>query len=183
MTKIRPDTRDAIIEAGFQLLNQRPASTLEEIANLAGVGRATLHRHFSSRDALMKALAQTATRELDEAVEEAVTHALSHTQGLRLAMSAMIPLATRQWFLIHQHVEISDEVSTAHEKDMVELRESIEAAKQEGTFDPAIPTSWIIETYQSLIYSAWVMVRDGECTPKQASELAWRTLEQGLKAK
>ena len=182
MKKIRPNTRDAILEAAFQVLNRQPSASLEDIAKVAGVGRATLHRHFSSRDDLMATLMQTANNELNHAVEAAVANALSYTQALRLALDAMIPLADRQWFLLHQNVEESAELAASWENDMDELRTSIEAAKREGSFDPAVPTPWILETYLSLIYSAWTMVRDGECTPKQAGELAWRTLQQGLKA-
>jgi len=181
MNKIRPDTRDAILEAAFQVFNERPAASLEDVAKAAGVGRATLHRHFSSRSDLMLALANTATTELNEAIEIAVTDAKSHTEGLRLALVAMIPLASRQWFLMHEKLDEDPQLLASYEKDLEELKTSIEAAKGEGTFAPDVPATWILEAYQALIYSAWTMVRDGECTSRQAAELAWRTLVNGLK--
>ena len=99
MTQIRPTTRDAIIEAAFAVLNLNPGASLAEVADHAGVGRATLHRHFASREVLMSALSETAQEELEAAVKTATETAQSHTEGLQLALEAIIPLAGRQWFL------------------------------------------------------------------------------------
>ena len=57
----------------------------------------------------------------------------------------------------------------------------IDHVKAEGTFDPHIPSPWIAAAYENLIYAAWILVRDGEATPKQAADFAWRSLTSGLK--
>ncbi len=181
MTKIRPTSREAIIEAGFEVFSRNPGASLEEVAKRAGVGRATLHRHFPSREKLMIGLARIANEELDEAVEVATADATSHTQGLKQALSAMIPLADRQWFLTHEPVDEDEEVRSAYRTGRDELAAEIDAARQEGTFASDIPTIWLVEVYENLIYTAWTLVRNGDATAGQASDLAWRTLTQGLK--
>ena len=129
----------------------------------------------------MVALAQAALEELNAAVEEAVVDATSHTDGLRRALAAIIPLANRQWFLAHEPVESDPGIAAAYKADMDELYAEIEAARAEETFADDVPTKWIAETYENLIYGAWTLVRDGDATPKQAADLAWRTLTTGLK--
>ena len=181
MTKIRPDTRTAIIEAGFQVLNARPGASLGDIADHAGVGRATLHRHFASREALIHALALTAMEELNAAVDVATVNATSHGQGLRLALEAIVPLGERQAFLEREHAIQDETLVAAYQQDMDELRASIEAARDEGVFAPDVPTEWIAQSFNALIYAAWDMVREQQATPKQAADLAWRTLTSGLK--
>ena len=181
MKKIKPSSRDAILEAAFRLFNDKPGASLAEVAELAGVGRATLHRHFTSRETLMVALAHAAQKELNEAIETAVADAESHTDGLRLALEATIPLANRQWFLAHEPVDSDPEVARAYAADMRELATEIEKARAEGTFAEDIPTNWISIAYENLIYAAWTMVRNGDATPKQAADLAWNTLTCGLK--
>ena len=181
MDTIKPTSQAAILEAAFQTFSDRPGASLADVAARAGVGRATLHRHFSSREALMTALARAATAELNEAVDAAVADATSHTDGLRLALVAIIPLAQRQWFLAHELAVLQDPgVAAAYDADRSELCAAIDAAKAEGTFDPAVPTRWIAEAYDGLIYAAWEMVRDGDLTAGQAADLAWDTLTQGL---
>ena len=180
MSKIRPDTRIAILEAGFQVFSTDPSASLGDVADHAGVGRATLHRYFASREILMIALAKQAMAELNEAVDAATANAESHTHGLRLALDAIIPLANRQAFLANQPVDDDPEIAAAYQADLAELRDEIDAARGEGLFSPDVPTEWIAQTYDALIYAAWQMVRDGHATPRQASGLAWRTLTLGL---
>ncbi|MDX8351061.1 TetR/AcrR family transcriptional regulator [Cognatiyoonia sp. IB215182] len=181
MTEIRPSTRDAIIEAAFAVFSENQAASLGDVAQRAGVGRATLHRHFPGRAELMRALAKTALAELEAAVEQATAHAESYEEGFRLSLMATVPLANRQWFLAHEGLEADPEIAAAYSASLDALRQDVEEAKKEGAFDSHVPTAWIVEAYENLTYTAWSLVRSGEATPKQAAELAWRTLSQGLK--
>jgi AcrR family transcriptional regulator len=180
MKQIRPQARDAIVEAAFQVFGQDPGASLADIAERAGVGRATLHRHFKGRDDLMVALAHTAMRELDEAVDAAVADAPSYTEALRISLEAIIPLADRQWFLARESVEHDPEVMAAYRRQLKELADAIDAAKAEGSFSAEVPTSWIGQAFDHLVYAAWESVRSGEATANQAAALAWRTLTAGL---
>ncbi|WP_300038766.1 TetR/AcrR family transcriptional regulator [uncultured Roseobacter sp.] len=181
MSKIRPTTRDAVIEAAFDVFSENQAASLGDVAQRAGVGRATLHRHFPGRPELMRALARIAMDELDAAVETATAGAHSYEEGFRLSLFAIVPLANRQWFLANEGLEADPEIAAAYKASLDDLRRDVEAAKKEGAFDAGVPTDWIVQAYENLVYAAWSLVRSGEATPKQAAELAWRTLSQGLK--
>ena len=181
MKKIRPDTRDAIIEAAFEVYSKNPKASLGDVAKRAGVGRATLHRHFPGRSELMRALAKIALCELDEAVEQATAHAQSYAEGFRLSLFAIVPLANRQWFLANEEQDADPETVSAYRASRKELYDDVEKAKVEGVFDVHVPTAWIVEAYENLTYAAWSLVRSGEATPNQAAELAWRTLSSGMK--
>lgn len=180
MTKIRPETRDAIIEAAFLVYAESPTASLGDVAERAGVGRATLHRYFPGRSDLMRALALTAMEELNDAVAKQTASAESHSDGFRLALHAIVPLANRQWFLAQEGVDADPKVAAAYKASRDQLHADIEAAKAESAFSADIPTVWIVTAFENLIYAAWSLVRDGEATPKQAAELAWRTLACGL---
>src|SRR5690349_11569020 len=54
--------REDILGAAQRQLNREPGSSMAVVAKAAGVGRATLHRHFASREAL---LTEIGTRSLD----------------------------------------------------------------------------------------------------------------------
>ena len=180
MSNIRPTSRDAILEAAFQLFNEKPTASLGDIAERAGVGRATLHRHFSSREQLMIALAHSANTELNEAIEKATADAASHTEALRQTLTAIVPLANRQWFLANETVDTDPTIKAAYQADRKQLLELIRSAQSEGTFAEDVPALWIAQSYENLIYAAWSMVRDDEVTASQAADLAWRTLTTGL---
>lgn len=174
------ETDTAILEAAFTELAARPTATLADIAEAAGVGRATLHRYFAGRDDLIRAMALRAAAELDEAVTAAVVDAQSETEGLRLCLEAMIPLADRQYFLANEPLDRFPEVAAIHARQLHELEQAIDGAKSEGGFDPHIPTAWITEAYENVTYTAWALVRAEEATPRQAAAFAWRLLQSGL---
>ncbi|MDH3692970.1 MAG: TetR/AcrR family transcriptional regulator [Gammaproteobacteria bacterium] len=180
MPAIKLSSRDAIIVAAFRLFNENPSASLADIAERAGVGRATLHRHFASRDELMIELAKSAIKELDAAVDRAAAHAQSYTQALKLSMEAIVPLADRQWFLYRETVEDHPEIHTQLQRQANELADAVSQARKEGSFDPDVPTEWIVKAFDMLTFAAWELVRGGELTPKQAGELAWRNLTTGL---
>lgn len=182
MQQVRPQTRDAIIEAAFQVFGRDPAASLADVAARAGVGRATLHRHFKGRDDLMVALAHRAMRELDEAANVATADAPSYGEALRLLLEAIIPLGDRQWFLSREPLEQDAEIMAAYRRQMAALAEAIDGAKAEGCFSAELPTPWIAQLFDLLVYAAWETVRAGEATPRQAAALAWRSLTKGVGA-
>lgn len=179
-TSIRPPTRDAIIDAAFAVLSKNPSAALSEVAERAGVGRATLHRHFASRDDLVRALALQANQEMDEAIDVACTPAETYSEAVRLALQALIPLGDRHGFLALELFSGNAEMQAEFARQSRETAELVEAAKREGLFDKAVPTSWIVQAFDHLIYAGWESVSAGKTTPDQAADLAWRTLTNGL---
>ncbi|MEM6636398.1 MAG: helix-turn-helix domain-containing protein [Pseudomonadota bacterium] len=179
MNTISPKSYAAIIEAAFATFSARPTATLADVAEAAGVGRATLHRHFAGRDELMVALAHQAMEELDTAFDDATRDAASYAEALRLGLAAMIPLGDRQLFLASEPVDRDPEIAARYRDDLAELAKTVDAAKEEGAFERHIPTDWIVKSYEALLFAAWEALRDGELTAAQAADLAWRTLTRG----
>ena len=179
-TPTRLSSREALIEAAFQVLSRNPGASLSTIAEQAGVGRATLHRHFPSRNDLVKALAQTAIVEMDEAADDACRDAKSYGDAMRLTLGALIPLANRYGFLSSEPVEDDPDIKSEFDRQLKETREMVEGAKSEGLFDSVVPTEWIAQAYEYLLYAAWENVNTGALTAAQAGDLAWKTLTVGL---
>ena len=180
---LRPTARDAIIDAAFDRLSRDPSASLLEIAERAGVGRATLHRHFSSRDDLIRALALIAIEEMDAAAEAACADAKSNADAFQRTLIALIPLGDRHGFLAREPIEDDPQIAAAFERQTRETHDMVEAAKADGFFDPAVPTSWITQAFDHLLFAAWESTRAGEMTAAQAADLAWRTLTRGLAVK
>ena len=176
----RLSSHDALVEAAFEVFARNPGAPLAEVAERAGVGRATLHRLFSSREDLVRTLAQRAVSEMDEAAEAAARDVESYGEALRRTLGAIIPLGNRYSFLSREPLEDDPTIAAEFERQMAQVHEAVEGAKREGVFDATVPTSWIVQTYDHLIYAAWESVHAGSATPDQAAELAWRTITSGL---
>lgn len=181
-TPIRLNTKDSIIEAAFTLLSRNPGASLAEVAVRAGVGRATLHRLFSSRADLVRSLALIAIEEMDAAAEAACENAASASEALRLSLRALIPLGDRHGFLALEPLHSDPDIIAEFERLESETNALVEASKVEGLFDETIPTDWITQVFDSLLISAWESVKLGKTTNTQAADLAWLTLTKGLGA-
>ncbi|MEL7130153.1 MAG: TetR/AcrR family transcriptional regulator [Pseudomonadota bacterium] len=180
MNSFRPTARNAIVDAGFTIFNRDPSASLAQVAELAGVGRATLHRHFSSRADLLSALSQIAIKEMDDAVEEACSGLTSYGEAMRVSLDVLIPLGDRYGFLSLDAVEHDPDLQCEFTRQRQETEEMVAGAQDEGLFDPAVPTAWIVQAYEYLLYAAWESVKAEETTRQQASDLAWQTLTSGL---
>lgn len=179
-SQLRPSAKSAILDAGFAVFSRDPSASLAHVAEVAGVGRATLHRYFPSRSALIAALSRIAMTEMDEAVEHACRDASSYSKALEVTLLTLIPMGDRVGFLMLEDVAHDADLTAAFERQRKETTDIIDHAKQEGTFDAAVPTSWIVQAFDHLLFAAWQSVKSGEATPTQAADLAWRTLTNGL---
>ena len=149
MNKLRPTTHDAIIEAAFAVYAKTPTASLGDVAAQAGVGRATLHRHFPGRPQLMRALAEIAMDELNTAVEQATADAQSYAEGFRLSLFAIIPLANRQLFLANEGLDADPDLARLYATERAELLSDIAKAQDEVTaMCDALLANTVIERYE-----------------------------------
>src|SRR5690348_5752118 len=91
--------RKAILDAATELLALKPTATLQEIADHARIGIATLHRHFSTRELLLDALALNAIELVDEALEQITVDETDMRDFLTQVFEALVPLVSKVSFL------------------------------------------------------------------------------------
>jgi AcrR family transcriptional regulator len=63
--------RDHVLRSAAALLTRKSTATMDEVARAAGISRATLHRHFAGRDALVRALEALGIEECEAALDAA----------------------------------------------------------------------------------------------------------------
>lgn len=169
----------SIIETAFDLLGRNAGAGFAELAAVAGIGRATLYRHFPTREALLAELARIATADIDAAVNAAVAGARTYREALEAAFRACVPLADRQAFLSGDALGADPALAGKAAADRADLVDSIARAQAEGAFARDLPADWLAEAYDTLIWVAWTLIREGRATPTQAADFAWIMFENG----
>ncbi len=178
---VRSSSRDAILEAAALVLSENPGASLAEVAVRAGVGRATLHRHFASREALIHKLTEDALDATDRATAH-LYEAASGREALEEMFEAVIPLGARFHFL--SRVPASDlpaSLNARYQQQLDGTTELIGVLKAEGEIDTSIPASWAVAVIDSLIWAGWEAVKAGNIAPREVAKLACRTALQGLR--
>jgi len=177
-------SRQALLEAGIEVLLQNPNASLTEVAAFAGVGRATLYRHFKTRDQLIHELALESLALTDSAMEPIKAQNLKGREAIEAMLFAVMPLADRFHFLLSLWNIVEDDlaVTEIYERQLEELAVLVEQGKKAGSIKIEIKTIWIVTTIDCLIYAGWWIVRGGECDAQEAAESAVQTLFGGIGA-
>jgi AcrR family transcriptional regulator len=175
-------TRDQLLRAAADFLGRRPNATQDEIATAVGVSRATLHRHFSGRAALMAALEELAVAEMREVLKTVRLDEGPATDALRRLVTACEPISPYFVLLYSQSqeadlettIEIWDEVDSA-------ITELFLRGQREGAFRPELTAAWLTEAFYSLIAGTAWSIRAGRAAPRDFDRLITDLLLNGVK--
>lgn len=92
--------REQVLRSAAALLTRKSTATMDEVARAAGIGRATLHRHFAGRGALVGALEDLGIREFEAALDSAALDEGPADEALRRLVEAVEPSAGLLSFLV-----------------------------------------------------------------------------------
>ena len=176
---IRPKTFHAIVEAAIRLLNSNVDATMSEVARAAGVGRATLHRHFRTKADLLRAVGACCIEEMNAAVRAVDDAGMPASDRLYAMLRTVIPLGDRYAFL--QFDTSGDEILRAGYQAQLDWTTAlVEDLKTEGAIGQDVPTRWAVAEIDQLIWVAWTAVSEWGLSPDDTATLAQRTLLKGL---
>lgn len=83
----------AILDGAAQLFAvQGDQASMNDVAEAAGVARATVYRYFPNREALLDELAQTALSDVDERLEAARIDEVAPEEGIARAVRALVDM-------------------------------------------------------------------------------------------
>ena len=152
---------------------------MSEVARVAGVGRATLHRHFHNKADLLKTIAVRCIEETNTAVLATDAPDRPAKDRLRVMLKSVIPLGDRYAFLRFERSE-DEALSAGYQEQLEWVTALIGHLRAEHAIAKDVPTSWAVAQVDQVIWTAWTAVSSGELSTEAAAELALRTLLKGL---
>lgn len=158
-----------------------PPSALETSPSPCGVGRATIHRYFSDRQALHAALITDSWTTLRAAIEQSGPATDSALEVIQRIVTAMVHAGDRMSFLFTTTEGTPSEADAgiAREVDELILAE-IERGQREGALDSAVPARWIELMIWSTVYTGLRAAADGLVPRHSVDELIRRTLHRAV---
>jgi AcrR family transcriptional regulator len=168
---------DAILEAAVQVLASQPEAGVAEIAAAAGVGRATVYRHFASREELIEALRLHASDEARRRFAEARVDEGDPVEALERMVAAMLALGDRYRVIFPQDPQARPRRSEVLLKPLTRL---IARAQAEGAIDPELPPAWVIASLRALLRGAVGEIEARRLGRDAAAARVVRTLVRGV---
>lgn len=177
---VRSDARrniDRILESAIRVLAEAPSATLGQIADESGLHRATLHRHFTTREDLLRALYARAAQE----AEAGFAAARPEDGEVEEALARLVRVA----------VELSDRyrvLLSADHPEFVPYRDRagapiialFERGRASGVLRRDLPLRWMQLTFRGLLVAAGTAVSEGGMGLDEAADAATSTLLGGL---
>lgn len=172
--------RGAILEAAVDVLALDPAASLAEVATRAGLTRATLYRHFPSRDVLLAAIRDEALSRAATALDTAHLEDCSVRDGIHRAASALIPLGMRFRILLAEGVDTDPKFLAARDRTLKPLALLVARGVTQGELDPSADPVWISMVLAGLLTAAVRASAAGVGDQDEAADLVVRALFDGF---
>lgn len=174
--------RGTILDAAVDVLAVDPSASLGEVARRAGLGRATLYRHFPSREALRDAIRAEALSRAEAALREAALDDVPAREGVRRAAEVLVPLGMRFRVLLAEGADLDPEFVAARDRVLAPLLGLVAraAAEPHKKGSPAGNPAWAGMVLVNLLVSAARAADAGLIEPAAAGELVSRTLFDGI---
>ncbi|NEA38959.1 TetR/AcrR family transcriptional regulator [Streptomyces sp. SID11385] len=168
--------RDQVLRSAATLLVRRSGATMDEVARAAGVSRATLHRLFAGREALVRALEELGIRECESAVAAARTDEGPAVEALRRLVAGLQGPAPLLSFLITEaQLFEGEEIDAGWARLDGRFTALFERGQHTGEFRIDLSPTWLTEALYALIGSCGWCVVDGRVAaqdfPRNVSEL------------
>lgn len=153
---------------------------MHEIAELSGIGRTTLYRHFRTREDLLAAVKAQALADAWTAIEASHPEEGDPETALRRVIAGLVGVGDRYRVIFSEgmpHKEPKQE-HLELKKALVDL---IERGQREGTFSPALTPDWMLAAMGSLIFAAIRHINDGDLARNHAADTVANTLLNGIR--
>jgi TetR/AcrR family transcriptional repressor of mexCD-oprJ operon len=174
--------RESVLDHAARLLAENPAAGMAEIAAESKIGRATLYRHFPTRESLIEAITDRAVDDVERAIAASRLDEGTACEALRRLVAALLDVGDRYRFLIVQETVRSDR----EQRLDIERRLSgpllalFERGRDAGEFSHSFSPAWMSVAFGGLMVVTVHEVATGQMERADAKTLVLATLLHGL---
>jgi AcrR family transcriptional regulator len=172
----------SIIDAATVLLAVEPDASMERVAVSAGVGRATVYRHFASREHLVRAILEQALRDARDAVINSKPDEGPALEALDRAVIAILRVADR-YRLVRAIPRDDLELRARAEEVGAPLIAILQRGQRSGELRGDLSARWAAGALGALIQAVTAALIDGDVRERDAARLVVTTLVDGLVAR
>ena len=180
--------REQILSAAQRSLNVDPSASMTVVAESAGVSRATVHRHFESRESL---LVELGTRSLDRwagRMDEVDLESLAATgdaAGIRAGLESLVrgyvDDAHDFGFALTDTVILVNEALNERTERLAEREATLFAAAQAaGVLRSDLPSRWIGHAVYGLLVAGREALRAGDVARKDVPHIVLSSFMNGV---
>jgi AcrR family transcriptional regulator len=171
-----------ILDAAVRVLAHNRGAGMAEVAAAAGVARATLYRHFPSRDELVATIRTQAFDDFEATVANARLGQGPPLEAVRRLIEAIIEVGDHYLFLLGETP--GETKGDPRMKRIERMRKPVlalvERGQGSGELSSKLPAKWATRMLAGLIGEALRAIAQGEMKLGEAEEIVYRTFLSGF---
>lgn len=172
--------RRALLAAAAEELAQNPGASMVDIANAAHLTRATLYRHFGTREQLVEGLQARALDHASQALAESQLEEGPALEALRRVIDALAALGPRFRPLLIEGADLDPDFQARRAIVLDPLRAVVRRGQDEGEIRADVPPEWVVTALASLLAAGVRAVRDDGDRGATVAGLVYQTLVGGI---
>ena len=146
----------AILEAAATVLAERGGqASMADVAEAAGMARATVYRYFPNREALFEALGRLAVEQAGERLQAGRLEEVAVTDAFERAVRALV--AVGDSFVVVSRESARPDPAEFERLVAAPLRGLVERAQSLGEVRDDLPASWLMESLIGIVVSGLQM--------------------------
>lgn len=166
--------RQAILQAAADVMLENFQASISDVAERAGLTRATVYRHYADRDTLMREMARVSAMQLIPALLDEI-HPLPWREAVRVLATRVIELGASYReivVVIAPHLEEVAQIAVEQEPSLAEIA----ARRKAGDFHSPSSDEWLALCLRTLCLSAIKRLADPALDPTTVVDELARTL-------
>lgn len=171
-------TRDAILRAAATALRTHERAGMADIAAAAGVGRATLYRHFANREDLLLELGRFAAEESIRVLDDARIDDVPVTAAITRLTRALLTTGREFWVVSSHRPQLWPE----EEEVGVRLRALATRGQSDGLLRADLAAEHLAALHGSLIIGALSVPPLSELGIEDATDIIVKLYLEGARA-
>jgi len=172
--------RRALLAAAADELARNPDSSMADVAQAANLTRATLYRHFSNRQTLLKAIQAEALTRASETLIACRLDEGSALEVLRRVIGELGKHGMRFRIILIRASDHNARFLTQRDQVLAPLVEVVKRGQAEGDIRADLSPEWIVTALSSLLISAVRAAPQAKHSDAEVSDLIFRTLVGGI---
>jgi len=145
--------RRMLLDAAANALARNPDVSMLQVAQAAGLTRATLYRHFDSRAKLLEAMRTEALAQAAEVISEAHLDQGTALEALHRVIEAVASLSERFRPLLIEGTDLDPTFLHQRAEVFAPLRDVVRRGQEAGLIRVDLPPQWIVTVMASIL--AW----------------------------
>ena len=172
--------RQALLTAAAEEFSRNPDLSMEDVAHAANLTRATLYRHFSNRQTLLKAIQTESLAHAEQTLTDCHLDEGTAMEAFMRAVAALSRQGMRFRIILTRTPEHSARFLTQRARVLAPLLDVVRRAQREGDIRADLSPEWILTALTSLLMAAVRGASDAKQSDTDIGDLVLRTLVDGI---